>query len=67
MFQCTPRQYRQRGKRVGLRTPLKHCMPKRQWVSPTAFTQIRIENRPAFKVMGHSDWISTLSQKNPTS
>ncbi|MCV2402016.1 AraC family transcriptional regulator [Marinomonas sp. C2222] len=65
MFQCTPKQYRQRGKRVGLRTPLKHCMPKRKWVSPTAFTQIRIENRPAFKVMGHCDWISGPFSKEP--
>lgn len=57
MFQCSPREYRQRGKRIGLRTPLKYSTPKRTWVTPTAFTQIRIETRPAFRLMGHSDWI----------
>ncbi|MEP3349980.1 MAG: AraC family transcriptional regulator [Marinomonas sp.] len=57
MFQCSPREYRQRGKRVGLRTPLKYCTPKRSWVAPTPFTQIRIETRPAFTLMGHCDWI----------
>ncbi len=57
MFQCSPREYRQRGKRIGLRTPLKYSTPKRTWITPTAFTQIRIENRAAFSITGSSDWI----------
>lgn len=57
MFQCSPREYRQRGKRVGLRTPLKYSTPKRAWITPTAFTQIRIESRSAFSITGRSDWI----------
>lgn len=57
MFQCSPRDYRQRGKRIGLRTPLKYCTPKRSWIAPTPFTQIRIETRPSFNLVGHSDWI----------
>ncbi|MEO9654131.1 helix-turn-helix domain-containing protein [Marinomonas sp.] len=65
MFQCSPREYRQRGKRVGLRTPLKHCIAKRNWQRPTAFTQIRIETRPAFQLMGHNDWIHGPFSKTP--
>jgi len=65
MFQCSPREYRQRGKRIGLRTPLKYSTPKRTWATPTAFTQIRIESRPAFRVMGHCDWIYGPFSKAP--
>lgn len=65
VFQCSPRQYKQRGKRIGLRTPLKPSNPKRKWVSPTAFTQIRIENRPAFEMIGHCDWITGPFSKEP--
>ncbi len=65
MFQCSPREYRQRGKRVGLRTPLKHCIAKRNWQRPTEFTQIRIESRPAFHLMGHNDWILGPFSKTP--
>ncbi|GAB3487197.1 GyrI-like domain-containing protein [Marinomonas epiphytica] len=57
MFQCSPRQYRQRGKRIGLRTPLKHCAVKPIWQSPTSFPQIRIETKSAFALMGQADWI----------
>lgn len=65
MFQCSPRQYRQRGKRVGLRTPLKHCVAKHNWQRPTEFTQIRIESRPSFRLMGHCDWIHGPFSKTP--
>lgn len=65
MFKCSPREYRQRGKRIGLRTPLKYSTPKRAWIAPTAFTQIRIETRPAFNLMGHSDWIYGPFSKAP--
>jgi len=65
MFRCSPREYRQRGKRIGLRTPLKHCTPKRTWSTPTAFTQIRIENRAAFSIAGCCDWICGPFSEQP--
>ncbi|MBJ7536363.1 AraC family transcriptional regulator [Marinomonas transparens] len=66
MFQCSPREYRQRGKRIGLRTPLQYCTPKRStWKIPKAFTQIRIENRPAFRIHGLSNWIYGPFSKSP--
>ncbi|NLQ17115.1 AraC family transcriptional regulator [Marinomonas sp. M1K-6] len=58
MFNCTPRDYRQRGKRYGLRTPLRYRSP--QYASneaPTVFTQIRIESVDAFQIQGKHDWI----------
>lgn len=66
MFHCSPRQYRQRGKRIGLRTPLQYCTPKKPaWITPKAFTQIRIENRPAFRIYGLSNWIYGPFSKSP--
>jgi len=58
MFNCTPRDYRLRGKRQGLRTPLQYrSTNKAQTKTPKAFTQIRIESRDAFQLHGVNGWI----------
>jgi AraC family transcriptional regulator len=58
MFNCTPREYRLRGKRQGLRTPLQYRTEKTlAGDKPKAFTQIRIESRDAFQLNGVHGWI----------
>ncbi|MBR7888128.1 AraC family transcriptional regulator [Marinomonas sp. A79] len=66
-FHCTPREYRLRGKRQGLRTPLCPRENKHQddEKSPLSFTQIRIESHDAFHVQGKHDWISGLFSSSP--
>ena len=66
MFNCTPRDYRQRGKRHGLRTPLQYRRPgKTQTEMPKAFTQIRIESRDSFQIQGMCTWIRGLLSAAP--
>ena len=66
MFNCTPRDYRQRGKRHGLRTPLQYrCPNKAQTETPKTFTQIRIESRDGFHIQGRYDWIRGLFSASP--
>lgn len=66
MFNCTPRDYRQRGKRYGLRTPLQYRRPnKTQTETLKSFTQIRIESRDGFQVQGKCDWIRGLLSSTP--
>ncbi|UTV99577.1 AraC family transcriptional regulator [Marinomonas rhizomae] len=58
MFNCTPRNYRQRGKRYGLRTPLQYrSLHKTHTDTEKTFTQIRIESRDDFQIQGRYDWI----------
>lgn len=58
MFNCTPRDYRLRGKRQGLRTPLQYRTEEPvSGDKPKAFTQIRIESRDAFELHGVNGWI----------
>jgi AraC family transcriptional regulator len=58
MFNCTPRHYRQQGKRHGLRTPLQYRkLDKTQTETPKAFTQIRVESRDDFQLHGINGWI----------
>jgi AraC family transcriptional regulator len=58
MFGCTPREYRLRGQRQGLRTPLQYRTEKPvAGDKPKAFTQIRIESRDAFQLHGVNGWI----------
>lgn len=66
MFACTPRDYRQRGKRHGLRTPLQYRRPnKTRTETLQSFTQIRIESHDAFQVQGKCDWIRGLMSSTP--
>ncbi len=57
MFHTTPRDYRQRGVRQGLRTPLQYRQANHRVEAPKAFTQIRIENRSTFQLKAQSDWV----------
>ncbi|MGO3406313.1 helix-turn-helix domain-containing protein [Marinomonas sp.] len=57
MFNCTPRAYRQRGKRHGLRTPLQYRTGHEVANQFKTFTQIRIENHESFRLYGVHDWI----------
>ncbi|GAA0826382.1 MULTISPECIES: AraC family transcriptional regulator [Marinomonas] len=58
MFHCTPRSYRQRGKRQGLRTPLHYRTNNALSADKSkAFTQIRIENHDSLCLYGTHDWI----------
>ncbi|REG83855.1 AraC family transcriptional regulator [Marinomonas pollencensis] len=58
MFGCTPRAYRQRGKRQGLRTPLHYRTDNGLSVNQSkAFTQVRIENHEPLCLYGMHDWI----------
>lgn len=66
LFGCSPRVYRQRGRRSGLRTPL----PLSTDVPPPAellprFPQIRIEWRPAFEIVGLHAEIGGLFSAEP--
>lgn len=59
MFACSPRVYRKRGKRQGLRTPLQYrelaySLPE----DAKSFMQIRIESKEAFALSGVFDWIN---------
>lgn len=59
MFACSPREYRNRGKRQGLRTPLQYrehayTLPQ----DAKSFMQIRIESKEAFALSGVFDWIN---------
>lgn len=58
MFNCTPRVYRQRGKRHGLRTPLQYrSLHKVQTDTTKTFTQIRIESGDDFQIQARYEWI----------
>ncbi|WP_223232268.1 AraC family transcriptional regulator [Marinomonas arctica] len=66
MFNCTPRYYRQQGKRHGLRTPLQYRRPDNtQTDTPKAFTQIRVESHERFQIQGKCDWIRGLLSASP--
>ncbi|MCZ2721853.1 helix-turn-helix domain-containing protein [Marinomonas sp. 15G1-11] len=66
LFSCSPREYRQRGQRHGLRTPLLcHTTSKSPWTPTKAFMQIRIESHNAFTLYGISTWVHGLSSSKP--
>lgn len=48
-FRCTPKAYRQRNKRIGLKTPLTSLNTQQ---GDYSFTQIRIETRSSFQLTG---------------
>lgn len=50
-FHCTPGEYRKRGKRVHIKTPLTGLRSPTQQ-DKSRFTQIRIETRPSFQLKG---------------
>ncbi|MBM6550662.1 AraC family transcriptional regulator [Marinomonas ostreistagni] len=52
-FGCTPGQYRKRGKRVALKTPLR-SIAQQAPADTHAFRQIRIETQPSFTLIGLS-------------
>lgn len=62
MFGCPPGQYRQRGERIGLRTPLR---PDCNSPVLQRMVQVRIETRPAFELVGVLGEIAGLYAANP--
>ncbi|WP_191601728.1 helix-turn-helix domain-containing protein [Marinomonas algicola] len=66
LFDCSPREYRQRGTRHGLRTPLQHPpIIQSPWTPSKAFMQIRIESHDAFTLFGRHSWVHGLFSSKP--
>lgn len=66
LFSCSPREYRQRGTRHGLRTALQHpTTVKSPWTPSKAFMQIRIESHAAFTLVGQHSWVHGLFSSKP--
>ncbi|MGO1189717.1 AraC family transcriptional regulator [Vibrio casei] len=68
-FGCSPREYRKRGIRTGLRQPITSSVDDKleaKLVENTPhFTQIRIEHKDAFSLLGHRGEISGLFSAQP--
>lgn len=71
-FGCSPREYRKRGIRTGLRQPITFIAPSSTNVQALPlkigdhdFTQIRIEYKPAFCLAGYQGEIGGLFSSRP--
>lgn len=68
-FGCSPRDYRKRGIRTGLRQPITSSLNDKLGAKLLAntphFTQIRIEHKNAFSLLGHRGEISGLFSSQP--
>ncbi|OEF24255.1 AraC family transcriptional regulator [Vibrio rumoiensis] len=68
-FGCSPRDYRKRGIRTGLRQPItsasNHDQERTDLQSIPHFTHIRIEHKDAFALAGHHGEISGLFSDQP--
>lgn len=77
-FGCSPREYRKRGIRTGLRQPITYIVPSGSHISSSPnvqalplgvdqhdFTQIRIEHKPAFCLAGYRGEIGGLFSSQP--
>lgn len=65
-FGCSPRQYRQRGIRSGLRTPIPVTpLPLPPAELNPRMLQIRVESRPAFDVLGVCGEVSGIFAPQP--
>lgn len=66
MFGCSPGQYRKRGQRSGLRTPIhSRDLPLPPEELNPRMLQIRVETRPAFDVVGVCGQVSGLFADQP--
>lgn len=66
MFGCSPRKYRTKGARYGLKTPIKYKTPiTPQWMERHTYPQIRIETKEAFTLFGINRPIDGLFSKQP--
>lgn len=70
MFACTPGQYRKRGKRTGLKTPLVSLQwPAREISLPQELAnkllQIRVESQAEFQVQGVTGRIQGIFSEQP--
>lgn len=65
-FGCSPRDYRKRGIKTGLRQAITTTLSGQiNLDSEPSFTQIRIEHKDEFRLMGHTGKISGLFAKKP--
>ena len=65
-FQCSPRAYRKRGQRIGLKTPLTSAKPTHQaYEVKKRLLQIRFEHLAQFQLYGVYDEIEGLFSQQP--